>query len=117
MNIVASMERMCVYVCVRERAHALNCLYMRRNQSLLVGLQGESKTPWKPIFIPIDLETVLFTIFFFFFFCLSRAVPAAYVGSQARGWLGAVAADHSHSKAGSELRLWPTPQLPATPDP
>ena len=59
---------------------------------------------------------------FFFFFCLfafSRASPAAYGGSQARGLIRAVAASlcHSHSNAGSEPRLQPTPQLTATPDP
>ena len=47
---------------------------------------------------------------FFFFFCLfafSRATPAAYGGSQARGLIGAVAAGlcHSHSNARSELPL------------
>ena len=60
-------------------------------------------------------------LFLFFVFCfgLSRAAPAAYGGSQARGQIGAVAASihHSHSNARSEPRLRPTPQLPATPDP
>ena len=43
----------------------------------------------------------------------------AYEGSQARGQIGATAAGlhHSHSKARSELRLQPTPQLTATRDP
>ena len=51
--------------------------------------------------------------------CLSRATPEAYGGSQARSRVGAVAAGlhYSHSNAGSELRLRPTPQLIATPDP
>ena len=63
---------------------------------------------------------------FFFFFCLfvvavvaiSWAAPAAYGGSQARGPIGAVATGlrQSHSNAGSEPRLQPTPQLTATPD-
>ena len=58
----------------------------------------------------------------FFFFCLfaiSWATPAAYGGSQARGWIGAVATGlrQSHSNAGSEPRLQPTPQLTAMPDP
>ena len=57
----------------------------------------------------------------FFFFCLfafSRATPAAYVGSQARGLIGAVADGlrQSHSNAGSEMHLQPTPQLTAMPD-
>jgi len=46
-------------------------------------------------------------------------LPAAYEGSQARGWIGAVAAGlhQSHSNLGSEPRPQPTPQLTATPDP
>ena len=50
---------------------------------------------------------------------ISWAAPAAYGGSQARGPIGAAAAGlhHSHSNAGSELCLQPTPQLTATPDP
>ena len=56
--------------------------------------------------------------FLFFFFAFSRAASVAYGGSQARGPVGAVAAGlhQSHSNAGSELRLQPTPQLTATPD-
>ena len=57
--------------------------------------------------------------FVLFCFCLFRAAPAAYGGSQARNQIGATAAGlhHSHSNVGSEPRLQPTPQLPATPDP
>ena len=49
---------------------------------------------------------------------ISWAAPAAYGGSQARGLIGAVATGlhQSHSNAGSEPRLQPTPQLTATPD-
>ena len=52
----------------------------------------------------------------FFFFAISWATPAAYGGSQARGLIGAVAAGlhQSHSNAGSEPHLQPTPQLTAT---
>ena len=51
-------------------------------------------------------------------FLLFRAALVAHGGSQARGRIGAIAAGlhHSHSNAGSELCLWPTPQLKATPD-
>ena len=60
-------------------------------------------------------------VFFFFlsFFGLFRASPMAYGGSQASGWIKAVAANlyHSHSNLGSELPLWPTPQLMASLDP
>ena len=50
---------------------------------------------------------------------ISWAAPAAYGGSQARGLIGAVATGlrQSHSSAGSEPRLQPTPQLTAAPDP
>ena len=58
----------------------------------------------------------------FFFFCLfaiSWAAPMAYGGSQARSQIGAVATGlrQSHSNAGSEPPLQPTPQLMATLDP
>ena len=61
-------------------------------------------------------------IYLFIYFCLfaiSWAAPAAYGGSQTRGLIGAVAAGlrQSHSNAGSEPHLRPTPQLMATPDP
>ena len=63
-----------------------------------------------------------FSFFFLFIFCLfaiSWAAQAAYGGSQARGRMGAVATGlhQSHSNVGSELRLQPTPQLTATPNP
>ena len=47
-----------------------------------------------------------------------RATPAAYVGSQATGQIGAIASGlhYSHSNAGSELCLRPTPQFIAMPD-
>ena len=59
----------------------------------------------------------LFFFFFFFFglFAFSRAAPMAHGGSQDRGLIGAVDAGlcHSHSNAGSEQCLQPTPQLTA----
>ena len=56
---------------------------------------------------------------FFFFFCLFRAAPKAYGGSQARGQIGATASGlrHSHSNIRPEPHLQPTSQLMATPDP
>ena len=56
---------------------------------------------------------------YFFFFCLFKAAPVAYGGSQARGRIRDAAASlqHSHSNVGSEPHLPPTPQLMATPDP
>ena len=70
-----------------------------------------------------NLGALLFTgynfVLFIYLFSLFRATPAAYRGSQARGLIGVEAAGlcQSHSNAGSELCLRPTPQLPATPDP
>jgi len=60
----------------------------------------------------------VFLFFFFGFLAISWAAAAAYGGSQARGLIGAVATGlrQSHSNAGSELSLQPTPQLTATPD-
>ena len=60
---------------------------------------------------------IYFCLFFFFLFLL--ATPVAYGGSQARGRIGAVDTSlrPSHSNAGSEPRLQPTPQLTAIPDP
>ena len=54
--------------------------------------------------------------FFIFFWSFE---PEAYGGSQARGPIRAEAdgLHHSHSNSGSKLRLRPTPQLRATPDP
>ena len=56
---------------------------------------------------------------FFLSFCLFKAAPVAYGGSQARGLIGAVAAGlrQSHSNTRSKLCLRPTPQLTATLDP
>ena len=62
-------------------------------------------------------ETFLKTInVFIYLFCISRATPAAYRGSQARGLIGAVAVGlcQSHSNARSKPLLRPTPQLTAT---
>ena len=48
--------------------------------------------------------------FFFLVFRLFTAAPMAYGGSQARGWIGAIAAGlhHCHSNMGSEPCLRPT---------
>ena len=65
------------------------------------------------------MATPVLGFFYFWLFSISWAIPAAYEGSQARGPIGAVAASlrQSHSNAGSEPRLQPTPQLTATLDP
>ena len=77
--------------------------------------------PPPPIKFPLWKPKIWFqNLFFFFclFFAISRAAPAAYGGSQARGRIGAVATGlrQSQSNAGSEPRLQPTPQLMAAPD-
>ena len=60
-----------------------------------------------------------FVCLFFCLFAISWAAAAAHGGSQARGRIGAVAIGlrQSHSNAGSEPSLQPTPQLTATLDP
>ena len=57
-------------------------------------------------------------IFFFFFFGFFRAALVVYGRSQAKERIGAAAANlrHSHSNAGSQPHLRPTPQLMAMPD-
>ena len=61
------------------------------------------------------VKPFLFPFLFFPF----RAAPTAYKSSQTRGQIGAAAASlhHSHSNAGSESNLQPTPKLVAMPDP
>ena len=61
----------------------------------------------------------LYILFHCFIFLLFRATSTAYGSSQARGRIGAIAASlyHSHSNAGSEPSMQPTPQLIAKPDP
>ena len=57
--------------------------------------------------------------FFLLSFCLFRAAPVTYGGSQERGRIGAVATGlgQGHSNEGSGPRLRPATQLTATPDP
>ena len=65
------------------------------------------------------MGTPISVFVFLVFFSFSRAAPAAYGDSQARGQIRAIAADprHSHSNSGFELHLRSTPQLTATLDP
>ena len=74
------------------------------------------KANLKRLYVPYDS---LYITIFFLSFCLSRAAPTAYGGSQARGPTGAVATGlhQSHSKVVSEPRLQPVSQLMTTPDP
>ena len=52
---------------------------------------------------------------FFFFFCFLVAYGSSQTRSQIR--VAAASLYHNHSNIGSELHLWRTPQLTATPDP
>ena len=58
-------------------------------------------------------------VLFFFFFLFFRVALAVWGGSQARSLIVGTAASLclSHSNAGSEPSLRPTPQLTVTPDP
>ena len=66
-----------------------------------------------------SVDALILFFFFFLSFCLFRAAPTAYRGSQARGLIGAVAPSlrQSPSNARSKPRLQSTPQLSAMPDP
>ena len=92
--------------------------------SLLVRIfESDHEEYLSEIFLCVCVCMVLFFFFlpFFFlvFFCLSRAAPVAYGGSQVRGPIGAVATGlrQSHNNKGSELCLQPTPQLTEMLDP
>ena len=65
-----------------------------------------------------DIPGDFFLFVCLFVFGLLRATPTAFRGFQPRGPVGAVVTGlhHSHSNAGSEPHLKPTPQLRATPD-
>ena len=64
-----------------------------KHLSYIIPISTSNDATWKPFFF----------FFWSFVFCLFRATPAAYGGSQARGLIGAVATGlhHSHSNARS----------------
>ena len=90
----------------KESMAFIDWVLIRKEIFLLVGLYCHRA--WK---LPIPVSQL------FFFFCLFRAVPEAYGGSQARGGFVAVTAGLCHSNARSEPHLQPIPQLMAVPDP
>ena len=71
----------------------------------------------KSLITILDLSISPFSVinfcFMFHFVLFLRATPAAYVSSQVRGSIRAAAVSlcHSHSNAGSKLRIQPIPQL------
>ena len=79
-----------------------------------VSVLQTSLYPCAPLFF-----TYVRFLVFVFVFVFSRATPAAYGDSQARGLIREVAAGlhHSHSNARSEPCVQPTAQLTATLDP
>ena len=61
---------------------------------------------YHPKLLLSSCEIQLYFYFYFLsFLSFSRAAPAAYGGSQARGLIGAVATGLRHSNTGSELHL------------
>ena len=59
---------------------------------------------------PFSFYFILLLLLLLFFFCLFRATPVAYAGSQVRGLIGAFAAGlgQSHSNAWSKPHMGPT---------
>ena len=102
---------------------ALIPVLQRREPNLSADQQPVQMNAWASVISksPFRIKDELYYIQFCFVFCLLlfMAASTAHGGSQARGRIGAIAAGlpHSHSNAGSELHLQPTPQLMATPDP
>ena len=102
----------------RKRRKALTCLL-----SLLSGTN--CYLPGGGLFAIIQLSQGMlwmfrYSFFFpFFFFIFLGLHPWHNGGSQARCWIRALAPclHHSHSNAGPEPHLQPTPQLMAMPDP
>ena len=91
-----------------------------------LGMLWKERVKWAGVNIELcswgsllEMVTWKHSFFFVCFFAFSWATPAAYGGSQARGLIRAVATSlcQSHSNAGSEPCLQPTPQLMATLDP
>ena len=93
---------------------------LKKNEYMFNGMTAVylKLTHCKSTILQYKIKILKFNFFFFLVFCLFRAAPAAYGGSQARDLIRAIAdgLHHSHN-AGSELRLRPTPQLTATSDP
>ena len=102
---------------------------LHSRMSLLIHSKGNSlhlltpsspsiPLPPPPTWQPQCIHLMHFFIYLFLSFCPFRATPSVYGGSQVRGPIETETTDlcHSHSNTGSELHLWPTLQLTATPN-
>ena len=99
---------LCVCVAVPMAKELNPCHSSDNTTSLTARPPGNSL----PVFVMTSkLNFFYILLLLFFVFCLSRAEPEAYGGSQARSLIKAVAAGHSNAR--SELHLQPTPQLTA----
>uniref|UniRef100_A0A8D0PR14 Uncharacterized protein n=1 Tax=Sus scrofa TaxID=9823 RepID=A0A8D0PR14_PIG len=114
----------CISLIIRDGEHLVMCLLAIHISSLEKCLFRAFANFSTGLLAFLLLSGVVFCLFvfrflFFGFFLHFRAAPMAHVGSQARGQIRAIAAGlpHSHTNARSVLRLQPTPQLTATPDP
>ena len=103
MNLLISLGRIAILMILSSPVHEQHDL----------SLHYSIFDPFFNVFSFEDADSKLF------FFVFSRVAPMAYGGSQARVLIRAVAASlcQSNSNARSELRLQPTPQLTAMPDP
>ena len=90
-----------------------------KNRKLRVHTDGNKESLPTEYFLHLTVHIEVKSKFFFCLFAFSRAALVAYGDSQARDLIRAVATGlgQSHSKAGAELHLRPTPQLMAMPDP
>ena len=87
-------------------------------------ISGPLHTLWSNHIVLLEVPWAWHVLFllcvFFFFFSISRAAPVAYGSSQARGRIGAVASrwpTPQPQQCCIRLRLQPTPQPTAPPNP
>ena len=115
--IYSFYKNMLIWLEKQELISILNIL-----ETYLHARGWDGKLRETPGSCPVSEVTFSFLVlvgidFFFFVFCLFRATPTAYEGSQAKGRITAIAAGHSHSHSNdrSEPCLWPMPQPVAMP--
>ena len=106
-----------VMVCIYypQTPNSSHSLPLGNHKSLLYACESVSVL-YTGSFVPYFRFYIYIIMWIFFFF---RAAAAACGSSQARGQIRAVdaALHQSHSNAGSQQHLQPTPWLTATPDP